>query len=449
MGSYVPSEKEARRAMLDVVGVESTSQFYRAVPDEVLLDGLDIPDGLGEFETARLLEQMAAKNTVFSEIYRGAGAYDHYIPALVKRITSKESFLTAYTPYQAEVSQGILQIFFEYQTEIAELMGMFAANASLYDGANAAAEAFTMTRDRKKHKCLIPDNANPMTIDTCQTYADGIDAPLVRIPSKDGRVDLDALRELLSEEDVAGVYVQQPNYYGLVEDLEAIAALVHEKKAKLIVGMNPIAAAVLQSPGEIGADIAVGDGQPLGLPLGFGGPYLGFIACTEKQVRHLPGRIVGETVDADGNRAFVLTLQTREQHIRREKASSNVCTNHALCALTATSYMTIMGARGMADVAKRSMSEAHYLAHRLSALDGFSLAFDGVFFHEFVTKVPGDPKKLLAYLEAENILGGQIVTWQEDGKEEEGILWCCTEKNHKAGIDHLVALLEKGESAWN
>lgn len=445
MGSYVPSEREARQAMLETVGVEDVSRFYAAVPKDVLLEGLDIPDGLGEFETARTLEKMAAKNQIFSEIYRGAGAYDHYIPALVKRITSKETFLTSYTPYQAEVSQGILQIFFEYQTSIAELMGMFASNASLYDGASAAAEAFTMTRDRKRTKCLIVETANPMTIDTCQTYADGIDAELVRIPSKEGAVDLKALEELLKDDDVAGVYVQQPNYFGVIEDLEAIEEVVHNTKAKYIVGMNPIAATVLKSPGEVGADIAVGDGQPLGMPLGYGGPYLGFIACTEKQVRNLPGRIVGQTVDAEGERAFVLTLQTREQHIRREKASSNVCTNHALCALTATSYMSVMGTRGMTEVATQSMSKAHYLARELSKLEGFTLLTEKPFFHEFVTRVPGDAKKLLSYLKGQGILGGQIVAWPEGG---EGLLWCCTEKNDKDGIDRLVGLVAKGEGAW-
>ena len=348
MASYVPSTREERQEMLHTVGVSDYRELYRDVPAEMYLEkGLNLPDGMSELEVRQKMTAMAAKNKVFPTVLRGAGAYDHYIPSIVKYIPAKEEFLTAYTPYQAEMSQGILQTIFEYQTDICELTGMDVSNASVYDGATAAAEAAAMCRDRKRRVTLISGAAHPDVIQTVKTYCYGTGDELRVIPAKDGITDVEAMKGLLTP-DVASVYIQQPNFYGQFEDAETIGQLVHENGSVYIMGCNPIALAIMKTPKDCGADIAVGEGQPLGMPLSCGGPYLGFMASTEKYMRKLPGRIVGQTVDSEGNRAFVLSLQAREQHIRREKASSNICSNEALCALTAGVYMAAMGPEGMA-----------------------------------------------------------------------------------------------------
>ena len=311
MASYIPSTQAQRQEMLRTVGVADYRDLYRDVPAQMYLDkGLDIPEGLSELEVSRKMTAMAGKNRIFPTVLRGAGAYDHYIPSIVKYIPAKVEFLTAYTPYQAEMSQGILQSIFEYQTMICRLTGMDVSNASVYDGATAAAEAAAMCRDRKRRVTLISAAAHPDTIATVRTYCYGTGDALVVIPEKDGRTDLDALKELLTPE-VAGVYIQQPNFYGQFEDAETIGQLVHEAGAMYIMGCNPIALAITKTPAACGADIAVGEGQPLGMPLSYGGPYLGFMATTAKHVRKLPGRIVGQTEDNRGNRVFVLSLQAR------------------------------------------------------------------------------------------------------------------------------------------
>ena len=339
MGSYVPSTQEQRQEMLQAIGLKDFRDLYRDVPESMYLDHpLDLPEGQSELEVSRALNAMARKNKVYDAILRGAGAYDHYIPSIVKYIPAKEEFLTAYTPYQAEMSQGVLQSIFEYQTEICELTGMDVSNASVYDGATAAAEACAMARDRKRRLTLISGAAHPDVINTVRTYCYGTNDEVKVIPVKDGKTDLSALKDMLTAE-VSAVYVQQPNFYGLFEDAEAMADAVHEAGALFILGVNPIALGIMKTPRDMGADIAVGEGQPLGLPLGYGGPYLGFMATTAKYMRKLPGRIVGETTDDAGNRAYVLSLQAREQHIRREKAGSNICSNEALCALTAGVYL--------------------------------------------------------------------------------------------------------------
>ena len=354
MGSYVPSTPAQRQEMLEAIGLHDFRQLYRDVPEEMLLrDGLDLPEGMSELEVSRTMTAMAARNIAYSAVLRGAGAYDHYIPSLVKYVPAKEEFLTAYTPYQAEMSQGILQSIFEYQTMICQLTGMDVSNASVYDGATAAAEAAAMCRDRKRRVTLISAAAHPDTINTVRTYCYGTGDELRVVPVKDGRTDPEALRQMLAGGDVSGVYIQQPNFFGQLEDLPALAAQVHAAGARLIVGVNPAALGVLESPGACGADIAVGEGQPLGLPLSWGGPYLGFMAASQSLMRRLPGRIVGETRDSRGERAFVLTLQAREQHIRREKASSNVCSNEALCALTASVYLSLMGPDGLRQVGEQ------------------------------------------------------------------------------------------------
>ena len=435
MGSYIPSTGSQREEMLRAVGVTGTRELFRDVPEQMLLhEPLKIPHGMSELDVSRAMSAMAEKNRVYATVLRGAGSYDHYIPSIVKYIPAKEEFLTAYTPYQAEMSQGLLQSIFEYQTMICELTGMDVSNASVYDGATAAAEAAAMCRDRRRRVTLISGAAHPDTINTVRTYCYGTGDELCVVPVKDGKTDPEALKKMLTAE-VASFYVQQPNFFGQFEDAEALGQAVHEAGAQYIMGCNPIALAIMKTPRACGADIAVGEGQPLGLPMGCGGPYLGYMAATEKMMRKLPGRIVGETTDHDGRRAYVLSLQAREQHIRREKASSNICSNEALCALTAGLYMATMGPDGMADVARQSMAKAHYLAKELCAVPGVELAYTGEYFHEFVTRMPRREAVLSALAEGD-ILGGLPVG-------EDLVLWCATEKVARADLDKTVAIVKE------
>ena len=434
MGSYVPSTPAERQEMLQAIGLSDYQQLYRDVPESMYLDHpLDIPAGMSEMEVGRAVSAMAAKNRVFPVVLRGAGAYDHYIPSIVKYIPAKEEFLTAYTPYQAEISQGVLQSIFEYQTMICALTGMAVSNASVYDGATAAAEAAAMCRDRKRRVTLISAAAHPDTINTVRTYCFGTNDELRVVPAKDGKTDLEALKQMLAD-DVASVYIQQPNFNGLFEDAEAIGEAVHAAGAMFVMGCNPIALAIMKTPAECGADVAVGEAQPLGMPIGYGGPYLGYMATTAKYMRKLPGRIVGQTVDDKGQRAYVLALQAREQHIRREKAGSNICSNEALCALTASVYMAAMGPDGMAEAATQSMSKAHYLAKGLCSIPGISMKYSGEYFHEFVVEMPRADEALQA-LEDAGILGGLPV----DG----GVLWCATEKASRADLERTIAIVRE------
>ncbi len=433
MGNYLPTTGAQQQEMLEALGLCSLEELYRDLPQELILkDGLNLPAGKSELELMRLMSELAGKNKVYSTILRGAGAYRHYIPAAVSAIASKETFVTAYTPYQAELSQGILQTIFEFQTMICQLTGMDVSNASVYDGATAAAEAIAMCRDRKRTKALVSSVADPQTLEVARTYCWASDYEMELIPAKEGVTDLDALRGMLTG-DTACVLIQQPNSLGMLERAEEIGEIAHAGGAKFIMSVNPIATAILKTPAECGADVAVGDGQPLGLPLGFGGPYLGFMATTEAMMRKLPGRIVGETTDDAGRRAFVLTLQAREQHIRREKASSNICSNQALCATTAAVYMATMGPEGMREVAEQCYSKAHYLAQEISRIPGFSLRYQGEFFHEFVTECPYETVVVMNKLGDAGILGGLSLLGG-------GILWCATEMLSKEEI-HLVAKL--------
>lgn len=440
MGNYLPSTGAQQAEMLGAIGLDSLDALYATVPEQLLLNReLEIPEGLSELEVQRAMSALAEENTVFPTVFRGAGAYRHYIPAIVGSVVGKETFLTAYTPYQAEISQGVLQSIFEYQTMICDLTGMDVSNASVYDGASAAAEAVAMCRDRKRGKALVSAAAHPDTIETIRTYCWAAGAEMELIPVKDGGTDLEALSAMLDGQ-TACVYLHQPNYYGVLEDGGLAGELAHAAGAKFIMGINPVAAAIVKTPGECGADVAVGEGQPLGMPLSFGGPYLGFMAATSAMMRRLPGRIAGETTDSEGNRAFVLTLQAREQHIRREKASSNVCSNQALCAMTAAVYLAAMGPQGLKDVAAQSMSKAHYLAAALEDI-GFRLQYNRAFFHEFVTDCPVNSEKLQKLLQENGILGGLPL--------ENGILWCATEMNTKAEIDKMAELIKAaiGEGA--
>lgn len=435
MGSYIPSTREERLSMLESIGMHSFDELYADIPEKLRFkNGLSLPSGLSELEVSRKMEEIAEKNTQFTHIFRGAGSYHHYIPAIVKQVTSKEEFITAYTPYQAEISQGLLQSIFEYQTMICELTGMDVSNASVYDGATAAAEAAAMCRDRKRGTICVSASVDPKILSVIRTYCFGSGAPLVVLPEKEGLTDLESWNSM-DTSSIACLIIQTPNYYGLVEDGAAIADAVHASGAKLIASCNPIALGLLETPGEFGADIAVGEGQPLGLPMGFGGPYLGFMASTKDMMRKLPGRIVGQTTDVDGKRAYVLTLQAREQHIRREKASSNICSNEALCAMTAAVYLSAMGSAGLEKVASSCMANARYLLEGLTAL-GFTRKYTGEFFHEFVTICPCDAAVLSEKLAAHGYLSG-LVTGQKE------MLWCTTEMNTRSEIDGLLAVIKE------
>ncbi|MEA5050625.1 MAG: aminomethyl-transferring glycine dehydrogenase subunit GcvPA [Oscillospiraceae bacterium] len=434
MGSYVPSTPAEREKMLAALGVTSPRALYDNVPQSMFVGPLPLEPGRSELEVAAVMAAYAGANKIYKSIFRGAGAYDHYIPAIVKSVTSKEEFLTAYTPYQAEISQGVLQSIFEYQTQMCELTGMDVSNASVYDGASAAAESVAMCAERRRRRAVICGSCAPMVIETVRTYCFGSDTPLDVAPVKEGCTDKEALAALLGDE-TACVIAPYTNYFGLIEDVRALAELVHGAGAKLVLFCEPISLGILETPGALGADVAVGEGQPLGLPLSFGGPYLGFMTTKREMMRRLPGRIVGETTDAAGRRAFVLTLQAREQHLRREKASSNICSNEALCAMTASAYLAAMGPGGLAEAARQCAAKAHALAARLCALDGFSLAYKGEFFNEFVTVSRG-ARALCENLERGDILPGLPLSDTE-------ILWCCTEKNTRADIDALVAAIKE------
>ena len=433
MGTYVPTTASEREEMLRVIGVNAIEDLHGMVPADMLVGELNLPDGMSELEVMEAVNAMADKNTIYKTCLRGAGAYRHFIPPVVKSITSREEILTCYTPYQAEVSQGVLQSIFEFQTMICELTGMEVATASHYDGATAAAETVTMSKDRKRKKAYVAATAHPDYIETMQTYCWASNTELTVIPAKDGKVDKDALKAALGA-DAACFFVQQPNYFGQMEDCTELGEIVHAAGAKFVMGVNPIACAIMKTPAECGADIAVGEGQPLGLDIAFGGPYLGFIAVPKAMTRALPGRIVGQTEDVDGKRGFVLTLSGREQHIRREKASSNICSNQGLCAFTAGVYMSAMGEVGLKQAATSSMSKAHYLAAQLKAELGWNLVYSGEFFHEFVSECP-DAEKANAALAAKGILGGLPV--------EGGILWNVTELVSKKKLDEVVAILKE------
>ncbi len=434
MGSYLPETDEGRAGMLAALGLTKSDELFSVIPPEVRIDALDLPEGRSELEVVSHLEALARENRHFDVVLRGAGAYRHHIPSIVKSVTSKEEFVTAYTPYQAEISQGVLQSIFEYQTQICELTGMDVANASVYDGATAAAEGVLMCRDRRRNEVVVAETVHPDVMTVIKTYCASRDVPVVTVPAtSDLMVDLDALRAAVGP-TTAAVYVQSPNYLGIIEDMDGIVAASHEAGSKVVMGFNPIALGILRTPGEYGVDVAVGEGQPLGLPLGFGGPYLGIMATTKALMRKLPGRIVGETSDAEGRRAFVLTLQAREQHIRREKASSNICSNEALCAMTASVYLAAVGPEGLAQVARLCAGHAHYLAEKLAEL-GFAPMSDKPFFNEFLTTCPVDAHQLVDQLAEHGILAGLPT--------HDGILWCATELNTRAEIDRVVSVVKE------
>ncbi|MDR2090091.1 MAG: aminomethyl-transferring glycine dehydrogenase subunit GcvPA [Clostridiales bacterium] len=391
-------------------------------------------NGFSALETEKILKETAKKNKVYDAVFLGAGAYNHYIPPVVKHITSNPRFVTAYTPYQPEMSQGILQAIFEYQSCITRLTGLGVSNASMYDGAAAAAEAVLMSVD-KAGAVLISDGVNPSVRRVVETYLRGSGRGIISVPlKKDGLTDADFIKKHLA--DAACCLIQQPNYFGNIEDAKTIGALLNGADVKYILHTYPVALPLLASPAECGADFATGEGQPLGLPLSFGGPYLGYIAAREKHIRKMTGRIVGETTDAEGRRVFVLTLQAREQHIRREKASSSICSNEALCALTAAVYLAAMGKKGFVSAAKICVKNARYLAEKLESA-GLRLKYkDTEFFNEFVTvSDKTGSSEILGSLGKKGVLGGLKLNEKE-------ILWCATEMNDRAQMDAVADIIK-------
>ena len=433
MSKYTPHTAADRAAMLDAIGVKSVEELFD-VPDGRLAD-LKLPEGKSQLEAERFLKSLAAQNKAFDKIFLGAGAYNHYIPPVVSELASREEFVTAYTPYQAEMSQGILQSIFEYQSMICRLTGMDASNASHYDGATATADGILMCLGNRK-KALISDALNPEYKKVIETYCRPYDVEIEYIPCVDGATDIDALKALLTS-GVGAVCVQHPNFYGRLENTAEIAEAAHGAGAKFVVNCNPISLGVLKAPSEYGADVAAGEGQPLGLPLAFGGPYLGFLACKENLMRKLTGRIVGETLDHDGRPAYVLTLQAREQHIRREKSSSSICSNEALCALTAAVYMAALGKEGIKEVASQCASKAHYMAAEISKIEGYKLKYKGGFFNEFVIESKVNTAKIVEKLKKRGILAGLPL-----GENE--MLWCVTEMNEREDIDLVTDILKEG-----
>ncbi|MCL1854118.1 MAG: aminomethyl-transferring glycine dehydrogenase subunit GcvPA [Clostridia bacterium] len=436
MGHYLPHTDAERHAMLTALELADMKDLFADIPGSVLLRSpIPIPQGLSQMEALAAMESIAGLNKRYRLTLRGAGCYDHFIPPVVNRMAAKEEFVTAYTPYQAEMSQGMLQSIFEYQSLMCELTQMDASNASVYDGATAAAEAAVMCRERKRDVTLVSAAIHPDTIATMQTYCFGSGSELRMTPMKDGRTDLTALETLLKE-DVACLYVQQPNFYGLLEDVPALFARAKAAGVKCVLGANPMTLALLPGGREVGADIVCGDAQPFGLPMAFGGLSLGYITATAALQRKLPGRIVGQTKDGEGRRAFVLTLQAREQHIRREKASSNICSNQAHCALTAGIYLTYMGLHGLTRVAENCLAKAHYLAEALCGINGVSLRYDGPFFHEFCTVLPVPAAQVEAALEREGVLSGLPLHGGD-------MLWCCTEKADKEALDQVARIVRE------
>ena len=433
---FFPHTEEDLKEMLAKAGVSSLDGLYAEVPESIRFKGeYDLPEAKSELEIRQFFGKLGKKNKQLV-CFAGAGTYDHYTPSVIPSIVERSEFLTSYTPYQAEISQGTLHYIFEYQSMMAEMTGMDISNASMYDGSTATAEAALMcvAAGKKANKVLVAETLDPKTIEVINTYAHihGIDIEMVK--ATDGVTDRDDFMTKIAQGGVAGMIVQQPNYYGNVEDYEGFADAAHANKALLV--MNSIISdlALLKTPGEWGADIAVGDGQSLGIPMTFGGPSLGYMCCTEKLLRKLPGRIVGMTKDNRGQRAFVLTLQAREQHIRRQKATSNICSNESLMALFVTIYMSLMGKEGVKEAARLSYAGAHYMADKLLATGKFTMAFDKPFFNEFCVRYNGNVDALQKKFIDNGFFGGIKVA-------EDTIMFAVTEKRTKEEIDTLVSLI--------
>ena len=442
---YFPNTESDRRAMLEAIGAASIDELFAMIPPELRMTrGLCVPPGLGELELTAHVAELAGRNTSAAEsaCFLGGGSYDHFIPAVVDMVAARSEFYTAYTPYQAEASQGSLQAFFEYQTLIAELTGMDVSNASMYDGGSAAVEAVLMAMHATgRNRVVTAESVHPEYRQILDTYLADQDVDLVTLAAPSGTISPSDLAATVNAE-TACVLVQHPNFFGCLEEVEQLAEIAHRSGALFIVSVDPISLGLLKRPGDYGADIVVAEGQSLGNPMAFGGPYLGTMACREQFLRRMPGRLVGQTVDRRGNRCWVLTLQTREQHIRREKATSNICTNEGLLALRATVYLSLMGPTGMRQVAELCLQKSRYAAERLSAVPSLSLAFDRPTFKEFVVRVKnGAVDALIEKALKENIFAG-VPLDRFYPELSDCLLVAVTEKRTKAEIDRLAAVLK-------
>ncbi len=444
MEPYIPHTDQDLKEMLDVIGVQNVESLFSTIPSEKRINSIDLPDGIDEFGVLSKLRKMALTNASADRyaFFMGAGVYNHVIPSAVNQIASRGDFYTAYTPYQAEVSQGTLQSLFEFQTMICEITGMGIANASMYDGASSLAEAVLMaSRYTQKYKALVADTIHPEYLETVKTYVAGPKIEIEKIShDSDGKVSLNDLKSKIDDK-TSCVVVQYPNFYGIIENLKAIKEI--SKDIIFIVVANPISLGVLEAPGKFGADIVVGDGQTLGIQMNFGGPSFGFFAIREdpKFVRAMPGRIIGETVDVDGKRGFVMTLQAREQHIRREKATSNICSNHALGTLYASIYLSLVGPKGLKEIGELNISKSHYLLKRLEETGHFVRTFSAEFFNEFVVKTDLNVSKMNKALFKNGIIGPLDLSKIEEQMKDQ-LLFCATESNTAEEIEKLISVLE-------
>lgn len=441
--NFIPNTDSQNERLLARIGVKSVEDLFADIPREVRLQrSLAISGGMSEQELVKHVKGLANRNKSVEEFmsFLGAGAYEHYIPSFIDQLLLRSEFYTAYTPYQPEISQGTLQAIYEYQTLVCELTGMDVTNASMYDGASALAEAALMSCDAtRREKVIVLETVHPEYREVLKTYLPPRGVKLVEIPCQDGAVDQKALAEAL-QNDVAGVLVQTPNFFGCLEKADEIVQLAHAKGALAVMFVNPVSLGLVKTPGEYGADIVVGEGQPFGNPLNYGGPYLGFLACRDKFVRRMPGRIVGATTDKNGKKGYVLTLQAREQHIRREKATSNICSNEALCALAFTMHLSALGKVGLKQMAYLNLQNAHYAAREIGKIPGMKLAFTGPFFNEFVIQSQIEPAKINAALLEDQIIGGLDLA-RFYPELDHHLLFCVTETKCKADIDRLVARL--------
>lgn len=444
MNRYIPLTQEDQNYMLEKIGVKSIDDLFSDIPENIKFNRkLDINQSFSEMEVRKIMKKLSDRNDNLDDYasFLGAGSYDHYIPSVVKHIASRSEFYTSYTPYQPEVSQGTLQYIFEFQSMMAELTGMDVINASMYDGATATAEAAIMAiRVNNRSKVAVSSTIHPETLKVLETYCHFREIELIKIPEIDGKTDVEGLK--LIDSDTSAVIIQNPNFYGIIEDVEPIEKKTHENKSLLIMSVDPISLGIVKSPGEYGADIVVGEGQSLGIPQNFGGPYLGFIGATEKLMRKMPGRICGLTSDVDGKQGFVLTLQAREQHIRREKATSNICSNQSLCALMAVVYLSVMGRQGITEVATQCISKANYAMEKLLETNKFKKIYAGPIFKEFVLETTLEVDKIEKALYEKKIIGPLNISKLIKDKKNQ-LLFTVTEKRSKEEIDKMVDIIKE------
>jgi glycine dehydrogenase subunit 1 len=444
---YIPNSPEERAEMLEAIGLKSAGQLFDSIPHELRLQRpLNTPAALSEIELLDKFERLGQRNAAARRIsFLGAGAYSHYIPTIVDHIISRSEFFTAYTPYQPEISQGTLQTIFEFQTLVCQLTGMEVANASMYDGSTALAEAVLMAeRITRRSKVIASAAVHPQYLEVVNTYVQhaGIHLELADFDTETGQTG--AALAAAVDDQTAALVVQSPNFFGCIEDLKSLADAAHAKGALLIVAITEaMSLGLLRSPGACGADIVIAEGQSFGVPLSFGGPYVGLFATRDKYARQIPGRLVGEAYDKNGRRGFVLTLATREQHIRREKATSNICTNEGLIALAATVYLEAMGRRGIQEAAQQCLQKAAYAAKRIANLNGFALSFSAPFFNEFVVRAPLNSVELLSRLAAQKGIEGGIALSRFMPDRNNEFLICVTETNTREQIDTLVTALSE------